>query len=58
MFASKTFTVVTLGEEFLTDVSGESMAVDFPGPGQMTLLEWNEAAQRFEIVGVLGVAPE
>ena len=30
----------------------------FHGPGQATLLEWNEAAQRFEIVGIIGVPEE
>ena len=33
----------------------EATVLDFPGPGQATLLEWNEAAQRFEIVGIIGV---
>ena len=54
-FASRTFTVVTPGEEFLVGASASTMAIDFPGPGQATILEWNQATQGFEIVGIIGL---
>ena len=54
-FASRTFTVVTPGEEFLTGVNAGGMIDDFPQPGQSVVLEWNQAAQRFELVEIVEV---
>ena len=53
LFASRTFTVVTPGTEFLSGVNAAGMIADFPQPGQHVVLEWNEAAQRFELVEIV-----
>ena len=44
------FTIVTLGEEFAEDLSGECQAKDFPDVGVTTKLEWSESLQNFVIV--------
>ena len=46
-FAQATFTVTTLGEEFVTDAVGETVLADFPTPGEEVRLVWQEAAQNF-----------
>ena len=53
-FGRATFTVTTLGEEFLQDVVGETVVVDFPSPGETVRLVWQEAGQNF----VLAPLPE
>ena len=53
-FDRATFTVGTTGEEFLRDVSRRTVIDGFPGPGERTLLEWNESTQHFEIAAVWG----
>ncbi len=55
-FASATFTVTTLGAQFLT---GRRKTVDvpnFPNAGQTTRLEWQESSQNFAITGLSGTA--
>ena len=42
-------TVVPLGEEFRTDLSGEYEVSDFPGVGQSVLVIWQQEAQNFFI---------
>jgi hypothetical protein len=53
-FGSATFTVTTLGTEFLT-FSGASVAYilpDFPQPGTDVVVEWQQGSQNFVITGV------
>ena len=49
-FATHTFTVTTLGEEFVTGVAKRATIEDFPAPGESVELEWNQSTQHFEIV--------
>ena len=49
-FAESTFTVTTLGTEFLTGASGECRVPDFPTPGETTTFEWNQNTQHLEAV--------
>ena len=48
-FARSTFTVTTLGEEFVTGVSGEGTVRYFPDSGTDVVLRWQEAQQNFVI---------
>lgn len=49
-FGQATFTVVKPSDaEFLTGVSGEVVATDFPEPGTNVRLVWQESAQNFVI---------
>ncbi len=49
-FARSTFTVTTLGTEFLTGASGECRVPNFPTPGETTTFEWNQNTQHLEAV--------
>ncbi len=51
-FARSTFTVTTTGEDFLTGANARSTVEDFPSPGEMTVLEWNQSTQHFEMISV------
>jgi suppressor of ftsI len=51
-FASATFTVTTLGAEFLQGAVASCTVGDFPEPGQSTLLEWEQSQQNFIITEV------
>ncbi len=51
-FARSTFTVVTTGEEFVTDARAQCSVPDFPAPGENVSLEWEESTQRFELARV------
>jgi Leucine-rich repeat (LRR) protein len=56
-----TFTVTTLGETFLTGVSGVYDLPDFPDPDTTVTVEWQEASQNFVIIeadGVEGQSPD
>ena len=44
-----TFTVTTLGEEFVRGVTGETIAMDFPGEGEDVRLVWQQSLQNFMI---------
>ena len=44
-----TFTVTTLGEEFVRGVSGETRVNDFPSVGEMFRLVWQQALQNFTL---------
>ena len=46
-FDRATFTVTTLGEEFVTDATGETVVADFPTEGEDVRLFWQEANQNF-----------
>ncbi len=47
-----TFTVTTLGVEFLRGVQGETVVRDFPRVGEAVRLIWQEAWQNFVITQV------
>ena len=46
-FGAPSFTVTTLGTEFLTGASGEYALADFPQSGDTTTVRWSEAHQNF-----------
>ena len=50
-----TFTVTTLGAEFLWGAEGECVVEDFPAMGRTVTLEWQQTSQNFVIAG--GSAP-
>ena len=45
--SAETFTVTTLGEEFVKDGTGETVVEDFPSTGETVRLVWQEANQNF-----------
>ena len=47
-FARSTFSVTTLGTEFLTGASTEVSVPDFPQAGETTTFKWNQATQHLE----------
>ena len=49
-FAQSTFTVTTLGEEFVRGASGECTIPDFPAPGESARFAWNQATQGLVLV--------
>ena len=50
-FARTTFTVTTLGAEFIQGLSGDFVIEDFPEPGINTLITWVQSLQNFVITG-------
>ena len=46
-FGRATFTVTTLGVEFLQGTQGETVVADFPSPGEAVRLMWQQAQQNF-----------
>ena len=46
-FGRTTFTVTTLGVEFLQGTQGETVVADFPSPGEAVRLVWQQANQNF-----------
>ena len=48
-FDHATFTVTTLGKEFVRDVEGECTVSDFPTLGETVTLRWQESMQNFVI---------
>jgi hypothetical protein len=51
-FDSATFTVATLGQEFLRGMSGRYTLPNFPQPGQNVVIIWQESLQNFTIEGM------
>ena len=51
-WATATFTVTTLGEEFRRGLTGRYTIADFPSPGEVVTVEWQEAQQNFVMTGV------
>jgi hypothetical protein len=51
-FASATFTVTTLGTEFLRGASGTFPLLRFPQSGKNVTVQWQESAQNFVITSV------
>ena len=45
-----TFTVTTLGQEFIRGAEKEEVVDDFPSPGESARLRWQEPVQGFVIV--------
>lgn len=52
-FGASTFTVTTLGEEFLTGVTGQCVLSGFPSGGKQVILQWQQSAQNFVIAGFI-----
>ena len=57
-FGQATFTVTTLGEEFLQGVTGETLITDFPSPGEAVRLVWQQANQNFVLAPMDGTPTE
>ena len=53
-FGSATFTVTTLGKEFLKGASREAVVEDFPTEGRDITLRWQQSLQNFVIQGGMG----
>jgi hypothetical protein len=53
-FADVTFTVTTLGAEFLHGISGVYTLPNFPQPGTSVTVQWQEGVQNFAIAGGMG----
>ena len=51
-FDRSTFTVVTTGEAFRTDLEGECTIQQFPDPGDTARFVWNTGTQHLEMVAV------
>lgn len=51
-FGSATFSVQTLGAEFLTGLTGSVIVQDFPETGKNVGLEWQQSSQNFVITQV------
>lgn len=51
-FARSTFTVVTTGAAFRTDLAGECTLEQFPDPGETTRFVWNTGTQHLEMISV------
>ena len=51
-FGRATFTVTTLGVEFLQGTHGETVVEDFPSPGEAVRLVWQQANQNFVLAPV------
>lgn len=56
-FARRSFTVASLGAEFVRGKSGATTLVDFPAIGKTTVLEWQEPLQSFVVREVRAEAP-
>ena len=56
-FDQATFTVTTLGEEFVTDAAGETALADFPTTGEAVRLVWQQAHQNFVLAPLDGRPP-
>src|SRR5262245_52965363 len=53
-FADVTFTITTLGTEFLHGISGVYTLANFPQRGASVTVQWQESAQNFVIAGGAG----
>ena len=51
-WATATFTVMTLGAEMRRGLTHTAVVKDFPSPGEVVTVEWQEAQQNFVITGV------
>ena len=51
-FAHSTFTVTTLGEEFVENLARAHEIEDFPAEGQTTTVEWQQGQQNFVVTAV------
>lgn len=56
-FDRATFTVTTLGTEFLTGAGASYTLADFPQAGRRVRIDWQEASQNFVITSSSGARP-
>lgn len=56
-FARTTFTIASLGAEFVRGKNAGATVYDFPAVGQSTTLQWQEPLQSFVVTGVGHDAP-
>jgi len=56
-FGNASFTVTTVGQQFLTGVVKSAVADNFPQRGKITQLQWQESAQNFVITSVSDKTP-
>ena len=56
-FGQATFTVTTLGKEFLEGGQGETVVADFPAPGEAVRLIWQQTQQNFVLAPLDGAPP-
>ena len=49
-FARSTFSVATLGEEFVVGAAGECTIPNFPSTGESATFAWNQSTQHLELV--------
>ena len=49
-FSRTTFSVATLGEEFVVGAAGECTIEDFPSVGESATFKWNQSTQHLELV--------
>jgi hypothetical protein len=57
LFATRTFTVATLGGEFIPGLSKTALVPNFPGPGQGAVVSWQESKQNFVVKDLTTMAP-
>ncbi|MCY4385834.1 MAG: VCBS repeat-containing protein, partial [Desulfurellaceae bacterium] len=57
VFGRATFTVTTLGQEFLTGVEKRARLKDFPDTGTDLVVAWQQSLQNFVIIGAGPVEP-
>ena len=51
-FSRTTFSVATLGEEFVVGAAGECTIEDFPSVGESATFKWNQSTQHLELVPI------
>lgn len=56
-FANVDFVVTTLGDEFLTGLTGDYTVPDFPGLGRSAKIGWSEPHQNFVFVNPVTIPP-
>lgn len=57
LFATRAFTVTTLGGEFRPGLSKTALVPNFPGPGQGAVVAWQESKQNFVIEELTTMPP-
>lgn len=52
LYTTRTITVITYGQRYMTGMEKEWTITDWPEPGIDTIIAWNEATQNIEIVDI------